>query len=93
MAGFLLIAGFLVFLILWGLAWRRQPTLAFGIFIGVAMGWVIALAVGPISLEHMPIWLPATPFAVVALTLFCLGVAVWFRGDNEAGETRVDQGH
>jgi len=93
MAGFLLIAGFVVFLILWGLAWRRQPTLAFGIFIGVAMGWVIALTVGPISLETMPIWLPATPFAVVAVTLLCLGVVVWFRGDDKPAETRVDSGH
>ena len=93
MAAFLLIAGFLAFLALWGLAWRRQPTLAFGIFIGVGMGWVIALTAPPLSFEHMPIWLPATPFAVVALTLFCLGVAVWFRGDNTAGETRVDEGH
>ena len=93
MAEILLMAGFIAFLLLWGRAWRRQPRLAFGIFIGVAIGWVIASMVGPISIEHIPIWLPATPFAVVAITLFCLGVVVWFRGDDTAGETRADPGH
>jgi len=32
------------------------------------------------SMQDMPIWLPALPFAAVALTLFSLGVWTWFSG-------------
>jgi len=31
-------------------------------------------------MQDMPIWLPALPFAAVALTLFSLGVWAWFSG-------------
>ena len=31
-------------------------------------------------MHDMPVWLPALPFAMVALTLFCLGIWTWFSG-------------
>lgn len=73
---------FVVFLILWGFAWRNQTRLAFGIFIGLGVGWLIATLSGPIDMEHIPLWLPPLPFALVAIGLFCFGVAAWLMRDK-----------
>ncbi len=73
---------FVAFLILWGIAWRNQTRLAFGIFIGMGVGWLIASLSGPIDVEHIPLWLPPLPFALVALGLFCFGVAAWVIGNK-----------
>jgi hypothetical protein len=75
---------FVAFLILWGIAWRNQTRLAFGIFIGIGAGWLIASLIGPIDMEHIPLWLPPLPFALVALTLFCFGVAAWVSGTKSS---------
>src|SRR5438034_6571270 len=72
MATLLQIAGLLLFLVLWGVAWRRQPNLAFGIFLGVAITAVVAAVVRPFDMRNVPIWLPPLPFAVVAISLLCL---------------------
>jgi hypothetical protein len=73
---------FLAFLILWGIAWRNQTRLAFGIFIGIGVGWLVSSLVKGVSLEHIPLWLPPLPFAVVAVTLFGFGVAAWRIGSD-----------
>ena len=75
---------FIVFLILWGIAWRHQTRLAFGIFIGIAIGWLIATLIGPIEMDHVPLWLPPLPFALVATGLFCFGVAAWVIGNKSS---------
>jgi hypothetical protein len=31
-------------------------------------------------MHNIPIWLPALPFAVVAVSLFCLGTLAWLLG-------------
>jgi hypothetical protein len=31
-------------------------------------------------MHDIPIWLPPLPFAVVAVSLFCLGILAWFLG-------------
>jgi hypothetical protein len=80
MATLLQIAGLLLFLALWGVAWRRQPNLAFGIFLGVAIAAVVAAVVRPFDMRSVPIWLPALPFAVVAISLLCFGIWAWFLG-------------
>jgi hypothetical protein len=80
MATLLQIAGLLLFLVLWGVAWRRQPNLAFGIFLGVAIAAVVAVVVRPFDMRSVPIWLPALPFAVVAISLLCFGIWAWFLG-------------
>jgi hypothetical protein len=33
-------------------------------------------------MHEMPIWLPALPFAVIALTLLSLGIGAWFAGKD-----------
>jgi hypothetical protein len=33
-------------------------------------------------MHHVPVWLPALPFAAVALTLFSLGVWAWFAHEH-----------
>ena len=75
---------FVVFLILWGIAWRSQTRLAFGIFIGIGVGWLIATLIGPIQMDHVPLWLPPLPFAIVATGLFCFGVAAWIIGTKKS---------
>jgi hypothetical protein len=83
MTTFLQIAGFLAFLLLWSLAWRNKPKLGFGLFIGVGIGWVIAAAVLPLGSRPIPPWLPALPFAVVAISLFVFGALAWLWGREQ----------
>ena len=77
---FLPIAGMLVFLALWSLAWRNRPVLAFGIFLGVASVFVVAVIVRPSGIQHAPVWLPALPFAAVAIALLYFGILAWYWG-------------
>lgn len=77
------IIGMLIVLGLWTLAWRRQPFLAFGIFLGTASVCVLAALVRPMSPQHLPIWLPPLPIAVVALSLFYFGTLAWLWGRKE----------
>jgi hypothetical protein len=77
---FLSIIGMLVLLALWSLAWRNRPILAFGIFLGTASVCVLAAIVRPAGIQHIPIWLPPLPFAVVAITLLYFGILAWWWG-------------
>ena len=79
---YLSIIGMLVLLVLWHLAWRNRPILAFGIFLGTASVCVIAAIVRPSGIQHVPIWLPALPFATVAIALFYFGILAWFWGES-----------
>jgi hypothetical protein len=79
----LAMTGLLVFLALWGLAWRRQPVLAFGIFLGVAVACAGVAIVPPTGMQHMPVWLPALPVALVALVLLGFGTLAWWWGRGE----------
>jgi hypothetical protein len=76
------IGSFLILVVVWALAWRRQPSLAFGITLGIVIGWVLAALAGPVKLDHIPIWLPPLPFAVVAVTLIVLGIIAWRLDDS-----------
>ena len=78
------IVGLLVFILLWGLAWRTRPVLAYGIFWGVVSVWVAGAIIQPTGLQHVPPWLPALPFAVVALTLFYFGALAWLWGGRRS---------
>jgi hypothetical protein len=73
----LAIGGSLVFMILWSLAWRNRPSLAFGMFFGVAGACIVVTIVWLSGIRSIPIWLPALPFASVALTLFGFGILTW----------------
>jgi len=70
-------------LLLWILAWQRRPQLA----VGVALGALLVLVGGPLvralgGMDHMPVWVPALPFALVAITLFGFGLLAWFWGEE-----------
>lgn len=71
-------------LLLWLLAWERRSRIA----IGVVIGAVLALIAGPvmrnIAADHVPVWLPALPFAVIAIALFGFGVLAWYWGEEES---------
>ena len=80
MAVWLQISGLLLFLALWGVAWRRQPNLALGIFFGVAIAALVAALVRSSHLHSVPVWLPPLPFAAVATSLFGFGIWAWVLG-------------
>ena len=70
-------------LLLWYFAWQRGSYVARGI----AIGAILMLVVGPViraagSLDHLPIWAPALPFALIAITLFSFGLLAWFWGEE-----------
>ncbi len=70
---------FVVFLLLWGLTWRSQPKLAFGMLIGLIVGVIAAQWIGPFeSIHDVPLWLPPLPFAVVAVGLLIYGGLAWW---------------
>jgi hypothetical protein len=77
---FLSIVGILVLLALWSVAWRKQPMLAFGIFLGTVSVGLLAIIFRPSGIQHIPIWLPALPFAVVAVALLYFGILAWWWG-------------
>jgi hypothetical protein len=76
------VALFLLLLLLWRAAWRTRPILAFGITLGLMIGWVAVAVFGVPEIESVPVWLPPLPFAVVAVTLFVFGVLAWVWGDE-----------
>jgi hypothetical protein len=43
---------------------------------------VVAAFVRRFDMHNVPIWLPALPFAVVAVSLFCLGIFAWLLGKD-----------
>jgi hypothetical protein len=72
------VAFFAALLVVWGIAWRYQTRLAFGILIGLGLGTMLAPFIGPFnSLDELPIWLPATPLISVVIILFVLGILAW----------------
>jgi len=74
------IAGLLLFLGLWSMAWRKQPNLAFGMLPGVAIAAVVVALARPFDMHNIPLWLPPLPFAVVAIALLCFGIWAWVLG-------------
>jgi hypothetical protein len=70
-------------LLLWIRAWQRRPQLA----IGIAVGVLLVLIGGPVvravsGVNEMPVWGPALPFALIAITLFGFGLLAWFWGEE-----------
>ena len=69
--------------LLWYFAWQRGSFMARGIAIGallVLVGGPVIRAAG--SLDHVPIWAPALPFALISITLFGFGLLAWFWGEE-----------
>jgi len=82
MAEFLATLVVLGLALLWMVAWRRRRHFAIGALIGTVVALVAFNWIRTISLETMPIWLPALPFALVATTLFVFGGLAWFWGED-----------
>jgi hypothetical protein len=69
--------------LLWIRAWQQKSRLAIGLAIGAALvvvgsPFLHALATS----DHIPVWAPALPFALIAITLFGFGVLAWFWGEE-----------
>jgi hypothetical protein len=74
---------FLGALLLWLLAWERRSRIATGVVIGAVMALVAGPALRTVAAaDHVPVWLPALPFALIALALFAFGLLAWFWGEE-----------
>lgn len=70
-------------LVLWLFAWQRGSKFAIGLAIGAALVPVTGLLLHAFPpFDHMPVWAPALPFAVIAITLFGFGALAWFWGEE-----------
>ena len=81
----------------WGLVWKRNILLSFGILVGLFLAWFFSLLIKPYVLgihetgmENFPIWLPPLPLATVALILFFAGARIWFRGNKGLPQKQPD---
>lgn len=76
------ILGVAVCILIWSFAWRNNLALALGILIGLPVAWLLSRFLEPYitGMEHIPLWLPPLPFAIVAVTLLVFGALIWFRG-------------
>jgi hypothetical protein len=73
----------LVMLVLWGFAFWKKPQLAAGVLIGALAAIAVALLYRAADFHEIPVWLPALPFAVVAVALFGFGVLAWYWGKTD----------
>ena len=76
------IVALLVLLAVLGLTLRKRPQFAIGVLSGVALAWLGVALLPAFSLKTMPVWLPALPFALVALSLFAFGALAWWWGTD-----------
>ena len=69
---------------LWFFAWQRGSQLAVGIAIGVVARAASAgrSSGAAYAFDHLPVWAPALPFALIALSLFGFGLLAWFWGEE-----------
>lgn len=73
-----IVAAGIAFVALLIAALRKRVDVAIGIAIGLAVAGAAAAVVPDIHLQTIPPWLPALPFACVALTLFFFGALAWW---------------
>jgi hypothetical protein len=76
------VAASVLLVLLWVLALRKWPAFGFGLAAGVALACVGQGLLPHVTLGTLPVWLPALPFALVALTLFGFGVLAWYWGTD-----------
>ena len=76
--------GILICLAAWGLIWKRNLVLGFGVLIGVLLAWMLSYLLKPYvtGMKEIPLWLPPLPLATVALVLFIYGALIWIRGND-----------
>jgi putative Ca2+/H+ antiporter (TMEM165/GDT1 family) len=76
------VAGSLLLVALLVAARRNRAEFAIGVAIGLALAGVAAAAAPAFHLQRIPPWLPALPFACVAVTLFFFGALAWWWGSD-----------
>jgi signal transduction histidine kinase len=64
------------------LAIRRYRNFGLGMMIGGTLAWILLVLAPPVHFKTLPPWLPALPFAVIALTLFVFGFLAWRWGPD-----------
>ena len=70
-------------MVLWLRAWQRGSRLALGLAIGAGLVLLGSLFMqSALDFDHMPVWVPALPFAIIAITLFGFGALAWFWGED-----------
>jgi len=74
------VAGSLLLIALLVAALRNRADFAIGVAIGLALAGVAGAVAPTVSLHTIPPWLPALPFACVAITLFFFGGLAWWWG-------------
>jgi hypothetical protein len=74
------VAGSLLLVALLVAALRNRAEFAIGVALGLALAGLGAAIVPTLSMQKIPPWLPALPFACVALTLFFFGGLAWWWG-------------
>ena len=86
-----------VLVFVWGLVWKRNNLLSFGILVGLFLAWFFSLLIKPYILgihetgmEDFPIWLPPLPLATVAIVLFFFGARTWIRGNDVLPQKKQD---
>jgi hypothetical protein len=82
MGEFLVTLLLLVLALLWMVAWKRRRHFAVGALVGAIVAPIAYALLPPVTLKTMPIWLPALPFGIVAVTLLCFGVLAWIWGEG-----------
>jgi len=75
-----LVAGCLLLVALVIAMLSNRAEFAIGVAIGLALAGVAAAGAPTLDLHKIPPWLPALPFACVALTLFFFGGLAWWWG-------------
>jgi len=76
------VAGCLLLIALLIAALRNRADLAIGVAIGLAVAGVAGAIAPTVNLQQIPPWLPALPFACVAVTLFFFGGLAWWWGSD-----------
>jgi hypothetical protein len=81
--------------LLWGLVWNRNLSLASGILIGLGVAWIAFRFLVPLftGMEQIPVWLPPLPIAIIATALFIKGALVWIRGNEALPAPKPDDAH
>jgi hypothetical protein len=76
--------GIAVFVLIWGRLWQTQPKTAFGVLLGLPIAWFLSLWLRPYitGMREIPVWLPALPIVIIAVTLIVSGLWIWFRADR-----------
>lgn len=70
-------------ILLWMFAWQRGSRMARGIAIGAVVVLLVGIVLRGVNVvDHIPVWAPAVPFALIAITFFAFGVLAWFWGEE-----------